>query len=208
MTAILHGLYFLVDVLLGAWVWVLLLRFLLQKAGLSFHNPITQLLLRLTEWLIRPSRTKLRLRFWRGFDCAVLVWLIIFSCASTLLLSWLAIALFVPSALEMQAWNGLQFFSWGIYTGVVTLLSHVVQLFFFAVLIRALLSWFEAAQSSPIFTVLCQLTDPLLNLFRRYIPSLAGIDLSALWAMIALHLLQIVLFGPGSLLGSFGLSAL
>ncbi|ERT07813.1 YGGT family protein [Lyngbya aestuarii BL J] len=53
-----------------------------------------------------------------------------------------------------------------------------------------MLSWFPNVDwSNPFFSVLSQLTDPYLNLFRSIIPPLGGIDFSAI---IAIFLLQIV----------------
>ncbi|MFM7545546.1 MAG: YggT family protein, partial [Synechococcales cyanobacterium] len=46
-------------------------------------------------------------------------------------------------------------------------------------------NWFD-----PPFSVLSQLTDPYLNLFRSLIPPLGGIDLSPMLAFFALQILQ------------------
>ncbi|MFM7615237.1 MAG: YggT family protein, partial [Synechococcales cyanobacterium] len=54
-----------------------------------------------------------------------------------------------------------------------------------------LLSWFPTINwFDPPFSVLSQLTDPYLNLFRSLIPPLGGIDLSPMLAFFALQILQ------------------
>jgi YggT family protein len=61
---------------------------------------------------------------------------------------------------------------------------------------RVLLTWFPNIDwSSAPFSILSQLTDPYLNLFRSIIPPLGGIDFSPL---IAFFVLQ---FGSEFLIG-------
>ncbi len=63
-------------------------------------------------------------------------------------------------------------------------------------IIRVLLSWFPNINwYDPPFSILSQLTDPYLNLFRSIIPPLGGIDFSPL---IAFFVLQ---FGSEFLIG-------
>jgi len=53
--------------------------------------------------------------------------------------------------------------------------------------IRILLSWFPNVNwMSPPFSILSQLTDPYLNVFRSFIPPLGGIDLSPMLAIFLL----------------------
>lgn len=70
------------------------------------------------------------------------------------------------------------------------------------IIIRVLLSWFPTINwLSPPFSILSQLTDPYLNVFRSIIPPLGGIDISAILAILLLQLLSGVL---SSLQGSMG----
>ncbi|MGL5080883.1 MAG: YggT family protein [Microcoleaceae cyanobacterium] len=77
---------------------------------------------------------------------------------------------------------------------VLQLLAMTVSTFFqiytVLIFIRILLSWFPNINwYDPPFSILSQLTDPYLNVFRQFIPPLGGIDFSP---MIAIFLLQIV----------------
>lgn len=77
---------------------------------------------------------------------------------------------------------------------LVLLLNTVnsfVNIYFVLLVVRILLSWFPNIDwySQP-FAVLSQLTDPYLNLFRRIIPPLGGIDFSPILAFLALQLVQ------------------
>ncbi|ASC71530.1 putative membrane protein YlmG [Halomicronema hongdechloris C2206] len=69
--------------------------------------------------------------------------------------------------------------------------STFLSIYFVLLIIRILLSWFPNVDwLSPPFSVLSQLTDPYLNLFRSIIPPLGGIDLSPILAFLVLQLLR------------------
>lgn len=54
-------------------------------------------------------------------------------------------------------------------------------------IVRILLSWFPQLNwSNPILSVLSQLTDPYLNLFRGIIPPIGGLDFSPWLAFLLL----------------------
>lgn len=54
-------------------------------------------------------------------------------------------------------------------------------------IVRILLSWFPQLNwSNPILSVLSQLTDPYLNLFRGIIPPIGGLDFSPWLAFMLL----------------------
>ncbi|MBX6753250.1 MAG: YggT family protein [Thermorudis peleae] len=60
-----------------------------------------------------------------------------------------------------------------------------------AIVIRAVLSWFDPTASNPISRFLVQLTEPLIAPIRRVLPLVGGVlDLSPLVALILLQLLQ------------------
>jgi YggT family protein len=82
---------------------------------------------------------------------------------------------------------------------LVTTLSTFLQIYVALMIIRVLLSWFPNINwYDPPFSILSQLTDPYLNLFRSIIPPLGGIDFSP---MIAFFVLQ---FGSTILLNLLG----
>lgn len=199
MNALLRGLSFLVGIALDFWIWILLFRLVLQRFGASYFNPVSQLLLRLTEWLVKPTRKYLHLKHWRRYDLALVFWLIVFSCLGVWVLGELAGYMQnIPFSGVIQASQGAP--TWKIallvvVQGIAFLVKKIIYLFFFAILIRAIISWFPKAQASPLFPLLCRITDPLLNLFKRFIPPLGGIDFSPLFALIFLQLINVIVFG-------------
>jgi YggT family protein len=71
---------------------------------------------------------------------------------------------------------------------LATTLSTFLQIYVVLMIFRVLLSWFPNINwYDPPFSILSQLTDPYLNLFRSIIPPLGGIDFSPLIAFFVLQ---------------------
>lgn len=78
---------------------------------------------------------------------------------------------------------------------LVSLLSTVINLYTFIILAWAILSWFQKNKTVySIYKALDALVAPYVNLFRRFIPPVGGIDFSPLVALIALQLAARLLF--------------
>ncbi|MEH2300570.1 YggT family protein [Nostoc sp.] len=73
---------------------------------------------------------------------------------------------------------------------LITTLATFIQIYTALLIIRVLLTWFPTINwyNQP-FSALSQITDPYLDLFRRVIPPLGGMDFSP---MLAIILLQVV----------------
>ncbi|MBV9387773.1 MAG: YggT family protein [Chroococcidiopsidaceae cyanobacterium CP_BM_ER_R8_30] len=90
----------------------------------------------------------------------------------------------------------------------VALLVHTLvtflTIYFYLIIVRVLLSWFPNVNwyAQP-FSILSQLTDPYLNLFRSIIPPLGGIDISPILAILLLQFAGGILT---SLVGGAGLA--
>jgi len=76
-------------------------------------------------------------------------------------------------------------------TGLKMLLRVALQLAFAVVLVYALISWLQPG--SPMYGLLGRLAEPLLAPLRRFIPSVGGIDLSALVLLLLLQIGLMVL---------------
>jgi YggT family protein len=70
-------------------------------------------------------------------------------------------------------------------------LAAFFSIYYILLLARILLSWFPTVDwMSPPFSIISQLTDPYLNLFRRVIPPMGGLDLSPFLAFFVLYVVQ------------------
>lgn len=75
------------------------------------------------------------------------------------------------------------------------MLVYLVNLLFttytFMLLARVIGSWFPRFSASRLMHFLSFYTDPYLNFFRKIIPPLGMVDLSALFAFVVLQFMEI-----------------
>lgn len=76
---------------------------------------------------------------------------------------------------------------------VLNVLLMFITVMQFAIIGRAILSWFDRSQSNPISQFLVQLTEPIIAPIRAILPSMGMIDLSPLVAIIVLLILRTML---------------
>jgi YggT family protein len=172
-----QALLFILGTLLTLVVVAFLLRVLMPLFRADFRNPLGEAVLKLTNPLVLPLRRVLPPG--KRFDPASLAALLIVQFAGTALLRLVAGGGFRVEAILLG--------------GLRELLHTVLQFYFFAVLVYALLSWFADARYNPAAQILSKLVEPLLAPIRRVVPPLGGLDLSALFLLIALQAAQIAL---------------
>jgi len=75
----------------------------------------------------------------------------------------------------------------------ITVLSEFISIFAsvltWAIIIRALLSWFSFSGAQPVFRLLVEITEPVLAPIRRVLPTAGMLDFSPL---VALLLIQVI----------------
>lgn len=60
----------------------------------------------------------------------------------------------------------------------------------FAIVGRALLSWFNVGPSNPVGRILYEITEPILGPMRRVIPMIGMLDISPIVAILLLTFMQ------------------
>lgn len=73
-------------------------------------------------------------------------------------------------------------------TGLLDLLNILVLILVFAIIGRALLSWFVQDPSHPLMRLLIDVTEPILAPIRNRLPSSWMIDLSPLIAILVIQI--------------------
>lgn len=78
---------------------------------------------------------------------------------------------------------------------LLCILCYALNVYGFVLFARIILSWTTMfwsppAALSPAIRVIFDLTEPILRLFRRYIPPIGGLDLSVLVVFILLRVVQ------------------
>lgn len=169
----------LVEVVFGLYLLAVLLRFLFQLARADFYNPISQFLVAFTNPLLKPLRRLIPGLY--GIDLASLVLLLVLKCVELYLLLLLG-------GVAVQ-WLPI------VAAATVDLLRLTLNVYFFAILIRVILSWFMpyGIHQNPAGSLLVSLTEPLLRPARRLIPPIGGLDLSPIAVIVVLQLMQLAL---------------
>ncbi|MCJ7555399.1 MAG: YggT family protein [Gammaproteobacteria bacterium] len=176
------AIYFLISTLLELLVLAFVLRLLLQTVQANFYNPISQAILRITNPLVIPARRAIPA--WGRFDLPALVVIIALQLAATLTLLGLQGVLY---GVPFPGVTKLLFFA------LLGLMRLLVQFYFFAFLVYALMSWFGPQQHNPLADILGRLCNPLLGPVRRLLPPIGGLDFSVLVVLLALQATMIAL---------------
>jgi YggT family protein len=155
------------------------LRFYMQLTRVSFHNPFSQFIVKVTDFAVRPAR-----RVLPGF----------------LGLDWASLMLFVLAellwVLGSHLLAGYPFLAAGgavvpgflLFT-LAACLKLAIYIVMGLILVQAVISWVNPF--SPMAPVFYAMAKPVLAPFRRFIPTVGNVDLSPLAAIIVLQLLLI-----------------
>ena len=73
---------------------------------------------------------------------------------------------------------------------IADLLNFVLSAYIWIIIARAVISWVNADPYNPVVRFLHQVTDPLLNRIRRFVPVMGGFDLSPMVLIFAIIFLQ------------------
>lgn len=76
---------------------------------------------------------------------------------------------------------------------MVSAVAKLFELYFLIIILRCFLSFFPRIDTykQPV-RFICEITDPYLEMFRKFIPPLNGLDFSPIVALFVLHILQII----------------
>lgn len=168
---------FLIETLIHLYLVVILLRILLEAVRADFYNPIVQVLVRLTDPLLKPLG-KLIPNVGRINLSAVLL-LYIVQLIGLIILLVLSGRPIDPLLLSVLA--------------VMRLVRMLLVFYMIMILISVILSWVGQGVRHPLIPLVYRLVDPVLAPIRRFLPDLGGIDLSPLVAIIGIQFLIILL---------------
>jgi YggT family protein len=171
---------FLVDTVIGLYILVLMLRFLLQWVRADFYNPISQFVVAATNPPLVPLRKVIPGLF--GIDLAALVLMLVLAVLKVYLIAWLSGA--------NPGFFGVVVFAVG------ELLQLAVYVFMVTVFVRVILSWISPGGYNPAVALLVSLTEPIMRPARRLIPALGGLDLSPIIVFLGLGLVLRLVVQP------------
>ena len=183
---------FLVNMFVGLYVLVVLLRYLLQLTQADFYNPVSQFLVKATN----PPLAWLR-RLIPSFGALDAPTLILLLCLQMLEIGLKTFLLgYSPTLIGL------------VTSAVGVLLKMAIYILVTALFARAIMSWFTGSGYHPLAKLVYTFTEPVLRPAQRILPSSAGIDLSPIAVFIALMLVMKLIVQPLLDFGGLPLNAL
>jgi YggT family protein len=166
---------FVVQTLVGLYLAVVLVRFVLQLVKADFYNPLSQFTVRATQPLLKPIRRIVPSIM--GLD------------TSSLLLAFIIQALLMAFVL-MMVYGTVGFIPNLLLWAVLGVVSLLLKIFWVSMIIMVIVSWIAPGTRNPAAELAYQISEPVLAPFRRLIPSIGGMDISPIFAFIAIQLVQ------------------
>lgn len=167
------------------YISVLFLRFLMQLFRADFHNPMAQLVLKLTTPVLKYPRRIIP--GWKGMDISSII------ISFIIMLLYLAFKYYIardiaglPQSFELSS---IKF----IASAVIQLIYHFHIIYIFALILQAIISWTQTGAYNPVSSILHSITSPFLNPIRKKLPQDTGIDFSPLILTIVIFIILKIL---------------
>ena len=160
---------------LSACQFIILLRFFCQACKVNYYNPVTQSIVKLSGYLVKPFE-------YIGLN---LTPYFLFK----ILFLFTFLKLYLPLIFNSQTYplSNLLIISLGY------LLRDIINIYWYLIVISAIKSWFNVFVSHPIFGLVDELCEPIYRITRSIVPTLSGIDFSPIIILVLLQILEIVL---------------
>lgn len=184
------------------YIFVLWLRFLLQAMGADFYNPLSQFAVAATRHVVDPidklfqpriSRDggvinmRRRVQRW-SYGALIMIMLIklVQVTAVSILMSGVHPGPLLTAYIALLNFPGMM----NVFS-MSGLLPLLLNFYFYAIIAGVILSWI--APHNPSAHVIAQITEPVLGPCRRILPSMGGLDLSPIIAILGLNIAEILL---------------
>jgi len=171
------ALIYLVSTITDLYVTAILLRLLLQWVRADFYNPLSQFLIKVTNPVVVPARR-------------IIPSIGKLDTASVVVMLLLELLQLVIIGLISQTEFAFQFL---LLFAMKKLLVTLLLTYFVLIIARVIVSWIANQTRHPIIPLIHQLTEPVLKPFSKLLPPLGGVDLSPLFALIAVRFLLLLL---------------
>ncbi|KOR31182.1 membrane protein [Achromatium sp. WMS2] len=174
---LINPIVFLLQTVLGFYISILLLRFLLQLVRADFQNPVSQMVVTLTSPVLR--RLRRYIPGLAGLDLA------------SLLLAWVLKALELTLLMLIL---GLGFYPLAaLFWAIPELVELVINIFLIAIIIQVIFSWIGQGGYNPIENAAYSISYPVMSWVEEIIPPVSGLDFSPMVASVMLVLLKMLL---------------
>lgn len=166
---------------LGAFLLLLIVvRGVMHASRVNFYNPLSQLVVRLTNPLLSPFRRALPATGridWSAWVLAIVIQIVIL-----VAIAWVAGERWaLPDPIALLLW------------GIIGVLGLLVNFYFFTLIAMIIVSWIAPGSRHPAIELIWQISEPVMAPFRALLPNLGGIDFSPILVFVTLNVLQIAL---------------
>lgn len=171
----------LINTLINIYLFLMMLRFLLQASQADYYNPISQSVVKITQPVVRPFQSFLGPVMGR-FDLATLAAAFVLKAVSIVVILQIA-GIGMPPVTQVAL------------GAVAAIANAILKIYFFALIVMIILSWVAPNASHPGALLVMQLVEPIMAPVRRVIPPLGMIDLSPIVVFIAISLIDGMVVG-------------
>ena len=178
-----------VNTIAGLFLFVVILRFLLQAVRADFYNPISQFIVKVTNPLLLPIRKVVP--GLGGYD------------VSSLVLAVIVQFITICATLALIGFWPLPFANVAVWS-VLGTLGIFLDLYFWGILIIIIISWIAPNNPNPAIDLLKQIVEPVMKPIRDKMPDMGGIDLSPIIVILLLRVVETLLSGMAGAAGYGG----
>ena len=172
-----NPLMLIINSLVGAYIFILILRVLLQYTGADSQNSVSSFIIKVTQGPLKLLKP-------------------VFPTINGVNLSALALMLLLQMGLGFLAMAG-QLNVWVVFIWSLTeLISSIINVFIYSIFATVIISWINPGAYNPVVNLLYKITEPVLKPFQRLIPPMGGMDLSPIVALLALQVIKMLLLPP------------
>jgi YggT family protein len=164
-----------INTLVGLYLLLVVLRFLLQLVRADFYNPISQFIVKATNPPLIPLRKVIP--GLGGIDLASLALAFIVQAIAIVLILLLN---GIQPPLQVALWAAI---------GIISL---VLKVYFWGLLITVIASWLAPNSYNPALILINQILEPAVKPVRKMMPDMGGIDISPIIMFLLIQVLEIL----------------
>jgi len=189
--ALLGALSFIISICFNIYALLFGVRFIMQLFRADYYNPLAQFVVKVTDPVLKPVRRIVPSI--KTYDTSSLLLAFV-----VLLVKLVLLRTLIGGPVQVASASvGLHIFSYGtlLLLAFVEVIHLLFNIFIYAMIIQAILSWFPNPSTDSIRNLLSGITEPILRPIRKHVPPIGGLDLSILIGIVALIALQMVVTG-------------
>ena len=172
---------FLVQLFFDIFILAFLLRYLLTKLRINSYNPLSEVIIRVTNPVLKPLRRMIPGYY--GIDWSSIIALLLIQSLEIIITQLIIRG-------DVIAINALFILT------MANLLKMILYIYMFTIIIQVIISWINPGAHNPITTIMYQLTEPILKSVRRIASFGGSLDFSPLIVLVIIQLLMILIISP------------